>query len=123
MTLTFHLLFKSDHVVSPRGLFLQIFRASQLQGLQALQVSRSVESRQGLTVTSSNTPPPTFLLVLTSFVPFLPQKRVLPLNRVSWHWWWEIMEDSSHSMGFVQDGRASNLQTPSEQGRLKVLKE
>ena len=34
------------------------------------------------------------------------------------------MADSSHSvMGFVQDGRASDLHTPSEQGRLKVLKE
>ena len=34
------------------------------------------------------------------------------------------MADSSHSvMGFVQDGRDSDLHIPSEQGRLKVLKE
>ena len=95
---------------------------SDVQGPQAVQVSKSVQSRQGVTVTSSMTPPLTLPLNLTSFVPFLPQNRVAPLNTVvSWHGWVKVTECSSNSMGSVQDGRASDLQTPSGQLRLKVL--
>jgi len=93
-----------------------------VQGSQSVQVSKSAQLRQGTMDTSSTTPPPILLVVFISLVPLPPllQNRVSPLNGVSWQCW-RTTTDSSHSMGSVQDGRASASQTPPEQERLKVL--
>ena len=92
---------------------------------QAVQVSKSVQSRQGRAATSSKKPPLVFLFTLASCVPLVPQNKVVPLKTVSWHWLEEIASitsDDPHCIGSVHDGRVSDLQTPSEHPRLKVLK-